>query len=318
MLLTSLLTLALALGPSAPLTSEPALLPQQSGSGGCIPVSITQGLVSTQGCLGDTVVLHVAASGSNLQYAWTHGGVTVPGASGDTLTLTNVTLADRGIWCVLVTNACSSETSCCRVSLSNCGGAYCTLTQGAYGNPNGQWNGMNRTQLITSLLAQGPLVLGKPGRSLTIPSGSASASCIIAKLPAGGPPAAFPAFGDQTLSSTTCQTTPPLPEQNGNFRNVLLGQTITLALNLRLDPTLANLVVCTQMTTTNGVFLIDSSVIDAMVQYGGGHGVANLLALANHALAGGNTGGVSLSTINGAVDAVNRAFDECASLQSCQ
>ncbi len=318
MLFASFLTLALTLGPSAPVSPEPALLAQQGGAGGCIAVNITQPLESKQGCLGDTVVLHVTATGSNLQYAWTHGGRTVQGATSDTLTLTNVTLNDRGIWCVQVSNACSSETSCCRLSLSNCGGAYCTLTQGAYGNPNGQWNGMNRTQLITSLLAQGPLVLGEPGRSLTIPSGSASAACIIAKLPAGGPPAAFPAFGDQTLSNTTCQTTPPLPEQNGNFRNVLLGQTITLALNLRLDPALANLVVCTQMTTTNGVFLIDSTVIAAMVQYGGGHGVANLLALANHALAGGNTGGVSLGTINSAVDAVNRAFDECASLQSCQ
>jgi hypothetical protein len=177
---------------------------------------------------------------------------------------------------------------------------------------------MNRTQLITSLLAQGPLELGESGRSLTIPMGTASAQCIIDRLPASGRPEALPAFGDQTLDSSSCQTSPPLPERNGRFRNVLLGQTIALALNLRLDPNLGGLVVCTQMTTDNGVFLFDSSVIDAMVQYGGGHGVSSLLALANHALAGGDTGGLGLSTINAAVDSVNRAFDECATLQDCQ
>jgi hypothetical protein len=99
---------------------------------------------------------------------------------------------------------------------------------------------------------------------------------------------------------------------------VLLGQTITLALNLRLDSELGGLVVCTQMTTTNGVFVVDVSVIDAMVDIGGGHGVEALLALANRALAGGETNGVSLATISAAVDAVNRAFDECATLEGCQ
>jgi hypothetical protein len=313
-----ILALVLALSPfTAPSTPELAPAAQGRG-GGCIPAVITQGLSSTQVCLGATIVFEVQATGSDLHYAWTHGGQPVPGATRSTLTLPSVTLAERGIWCVEVSNACSSVSSCARVSISDCGGTYCTLTMGAYGNPNGQWNGMNRVELITSLLAQGPLLLGEAGRSLTIEPGAPGAQCIIDRLPANGRPAALPDFGDQTLDPTSCQTDPALPIRNDRFQNVLLGQAIALSLNLRLDSELGGLVVCTQMTTTNGIFVVDSSVIEAMVEIGGGHGVESLLALANRALAGGQTNGVSLATISAAVDAVNRAFDECATLEGCQ
>jgi hypothetical protein len=309
---TPMLALALALCSLPP----PPTATQQPP--GCIPVVITQPLQGIQLCLGDTGTLHVGATGSNLQYSWTHGGLAVAGQTTDTVVLSSVTMADRGIWCVTVSNECSTAQSCCRVSISDCGGSYCTLTQGAYGNPNGQWNGMNRVQLITSLLASSPLVIGKPGRSLTIPSGAASAQCIIDRLPAGGRAAALPAFGDQVLDSSACNSNPPMPTRSGRYRNVLVGQTIALALNLRLDSTLGPLVLCTQMTTTNGTFAIDPTVIDAMVTYGGGHGATNLLNLANYALSGGNTGSVSLPLICSAVDALNQAFDECATLTGCQ
>jgi hypothetical protein len=243
--------------------------------------------------------------------------VPVPGATGSSLVLVDVTLQDRGIWCVEVYNACSSASSCTRLSMSECG-SYCTLTQGGYGNPNGKWNGMNRIELLTNLLAQGPLVIGEAGRSVTINPGQASALCIIANLPAGGAPASLPDFGDQTLDPASCQTNPPLPEQGDHLANVLLGQTLALALNLRLDPDLATVNVCTQMTTSNGVYSIDSNVISAMTQFDGGNGVENLLAFANHALAGGGTNGVSLGSINDAVSAINQAFDECANLLDCQ
>lgn len=301
---TLLLALALALCP----------VPQT----GCDPVAITQPLQGVQVCLGDDVTLSVVATGSNLQYSWTHFGQTVVGATGPSLSLTGVVMTDRGIYAVTVFNECSTAQSVCRISISDCGGSYCTLTQGAYGNPNGQWAGMNRLDLITSLLASGPLVLGEPGRSLTIPSGAASAQCIIDRLPAGGRSAALPAFGDKVLDTSICNTSPPMPIRNGRFLNVLLGQTVALSLNLRLDSTLGPLVLCNQMTTTNGTFTIEQAVIDAMVLYGGGHGVTHLLNLANHALAGGGTGGLSLPRICAAVDAVNRAFDECATLTGCQ
>ena len=307
-----LLALALALCPVPPSARATPQTP------GCDPVVITSPPQSVQVCLGDNTALHVAATGSNLQYAWTHFGQTIAGATSDTLTVDNVTLADRGVYCVIVSNECSTAQACCRISISDCGGSYCTLTQGAYGNPNGQWSGMNRVDLITSLLASGPLVLGKPGRSLTIPVGAASAQCIIDRLPAGGRAAALPAFGDKVLDTSVCNSVPPMPLRNGRFRNVLVGQTVALALNLRLDSTLGSLVICTQMTTTNGTYAIEQAVIDSMVTYGGGHSVTNLLNLANIALSGGNTGGLSAPRICAAVDAINQGFDDCATLLGCQ
>ena len=304
------LALAASLSPAPP-------APLAAPLGGCVPAVFTQELTEVSACLGDDITLEVQATGSNLQYVWTHFGAVIPGATTNTLALFDVTLLDRGIYQVTVFNECSSISSLNRLSISDCGGTYCTLTMGGYGNPNGQWNGMNRLQLITSLLADGPLVLGKPGRSVTIPVGAASAQCIIDRLPAGGPPTTLPNFGDQALDSSICQTNPPLPSQNGKFRNVLLGQTITLGLNLRLDDGLGQLVICSSMTTENGTFAIDQSVLDVIGVFGGGHDCNALFALANQALAGMDTGGVSPSTISRAVDTINRAFDECATLKDC-
>jgi hypothetical protein len=311
----SLCALALAASlPPAPSASPTALLAPPLG--GCVPAAFTQELTEVSLCLGDSITLEVQATGTNLQYTWAHFGVVIPGATTNSLVLNDVTLLDRGVYSVEVSNECSSITSVNRLSISNCGGSYCTLTQGAYGNPNGQWNGMNRLELITSLLAQGPLVVGLPGRSLTIPVGAASAQCIIDRLPAGGPPTALPAFGDQVLDSASCQTNPPLPLKNGNFRNVLLGQTITLGLNLRLGTNLGQLVICSSMSTENGTFEIDQDVLEVIGVFGGGHDCAALFELANHALAGEDIG-VSASQVSRAVDAINRAFDECGTLKDC-
>jgi hypothetical protein len=46
-------------------------------------------------------------------------------------------------------------------------------------------------------------------------------------------------------------------------------------------------------------------------QNNGGATVANLFALANKSLGGESTGGINAATINNAVDAINRGFDEC-------
>jgi len=56
-----------------------------------------------------------------------------------------------------------------------------------------------------------------------------------ASLPSG--------FGDQTLNAQTCETSPALPLDNSGvrFRNVLLGQAITLNLNVRLSADLVHM-----------------------------------------------------------------------------
>jgi len=289
-----------------------AVLP--SGTG-CDPVQITQGLASVTSCAGDSHTFSVTATGSNLTYRWSRGnGTVVPGDS-STLIVPDIDVEDRGLWCVTVSNECSSETSCARISVQRCQTELCTLTQGAWGNPVGQFQGQNRFQLLTSLLSSGPITLGVNGtRSVQI----SSAQCVLDRLPAGGTSTTLPNFGDQILHSGSCQTDIPLPlSSQGNFKNILLGQTLALSLNLRLSPNLVSTPLCPQMMTDNGPIQIPLSVLSAMMTAGHGHTADGLLAFANEALAGMPTGVASLSDINAAVDAVNRGFDECATLLGC-
>src|SRR5262249_15842927 len=175
------------------------------------------------------------------------------------------------------------------------------LTQGAYGQPGGVftspgncYNGLGTLNLIKALLGDtsirncglpnpDPLVVGVLGtRSLTIPL--SAAQCVMTRLPATGSASALPNFGDKILqnpNSCNVSGTPALPLKNGKFNNILLGQTITLGLNLRLDPTLANLDLTTigtpvvikgvayrQFCTRSGgniqTWLIKQSVINAL------------------------------------------------------
>jgi hypothetical protein len=199
------------------------------------------------------------------------------------------------------------------------------------------------------------LVIGKTGRSLRIPL--ASAACIIRRLPAGGPPDALPSgYGNQTLDSESCQTTPALPlDRKGiKFRNVFIGQVITLNLNARLDPSLGTLILTNALTinqfcTVGALPGPDNKIGTADdlpdfkgpdgIQFSGdeitshtipmsvvntlladptlGNSVAGLIELANRALAGQSTGSASLGDIHLAVSAINEAFDECRFLVPC-
>jgi len=209
---------------------------------------------------------------------------------------------------------------------------YFTLTQGAYGNANGSWCGTGhprRLALIQQLLGSGPIVMGLPGQSLTITVNDAS--CVIAKLPGGGPAATLPAGNG--VFTNNCGTTTNIPTQGNRFRNQLLAQGITFALNLRLDPGLANFNLPAPSTPwlrtefpdyVNGICgdgndvgldtftvnLIPTSVLTYLGSNGSNKTLADLLALANTALGGGNTGNVSLADIAAAMDAYNKGFDE--------
>lgn len=307
-------TSSVASSPSASLVGvqdEPALALGE----GCIDPVITTRLASLLRCIGDTAVFQVEATGTDLQYEWSHGFVVQPQYTTHTVVINPVTLQDRGIWCVRVYNVCGEATSCTRLSVVACGGTFCTLTQGAYGSAGGAGN----LAQITNLLASGDLVVGELGvRSVTIQPGQARAQCIIDRLPAGGPPAALPNFGDQVLGSGTCQTATPLPlMSDGRWRNNMLGQTVTLALNLRGDPSLGILNLCSTMTTDEGVVSIPQSVVDGMPGLGFGHTVGGLLGLANRALAGGNLGAIPFADVHTAVEAINSGFDECVTLVDC-
>ena len=61
--------------------------------------------------LGSTVTLSVTATGANLQYQWQNNGVSIAGATGASLVLPSVTLAQQGVYNVVVSNASGSTTS---------------------------------------------------------------------------------------------------------------------------------------------------------------------------------------------------------------
>jgi hypothetical protein len=212
---------------------------------------------------------------------------------------------------------------------------FCSFTQGFYGNANGRFNGTPSLTVIGNLLSQGPLIVGKTNsRSLTILPGNAA--LLQSRLPSGGPAVTLPNNGNQVLPTAVV----PL-NGNGRFNNVLLGQTITLSLNVRLSPQLLNFGLapkfCTQAVLpgpdglrgtgddvlVNGsilMFSISNSVLNALTNLSLGitnSTVQGLLELANRGLAAQPTGGASLADINAAVDAINRGFDECRVLVDC-
>ena len=212
---------------------------------------------------------------------------------------------------------------------------YFTLTQGAYGNANGSWCGPGqprRLALIQSLLsAPNPtsLVLGLPGKSFTITYNDAA--CVIQRMPGGGPAQALP--NGNTVFGSNCSTA-PIQLQNGRFKNNLLSQTLTLGLNLRLDPGLGTLVKLPDPTTpwlvtqgadrVNGICgdgddlpfgpylykLIPVSVLNKLGSNGTNKTVGDLYALANQALGGANVAPTSLGDIVAALGAINDGFDE--------
>ncbi|MEO6710922.1 MAG: hypothetical protein ABIP42_15185 [Planctomycetota bacterium] len=303
-------------------------------------------------CVGDDVVFQTSVLTGNgpYTYSWTRdtgaGAVVIPGATTDTLLLTAVGTADAGLYCVTASGQCGAMESCATLTVNECGGEeFCTLTQGAYGNANGTFNGLSHLDLVNQLLAT-DLVVGKPGRSLTIQAGNGA--CVVARLPANSGAATLPAFGNALLDTNTCQTSPTaLPLKNGRFKNILLGQTITLALNTRLDVDLAGLGVCGTMVTQlmnagpdgihgtpddqadpglDGIFgtaddvttvYISAHVIDSLATLGLPITVGGILELANRALAGQSTGTATLSEVSAAAEAINRGFDECRLLVDC-
>ena len=77
-----------------------------------VPPTITTQPVSQSALEGDTVVLTADATGSGpLAFQWSKDGAPVAGATGRTLTLANVHLADSGAFAVTVSNAAGTVTS---------------------------------------------------------------------------------------------------------------------------------------------------------------------------------------------------------------
>jgi hypothetical protein len=198
---------------------------------------------------------------------------------------------------------------------------HCTYTQGFYGNSNGETcDGSTSSLELVSALLSTSLENGYNARTVTIETNESL--CLQQRLPGGTTPSIIP---NGNFNCTTVTDVQP----NGRFKSVLLAQTITLGLNLRLSPSLNLLQLAGPYMTTydvttciNGtaipgtalVFNIPQSVLDYL---GSNNSVADLLALANFAL--GNSipssptlfPNPTLGDINKAVDAINKGFDVC-------
>jgi hypothetical protein len=207
-----------------------------------------------------------------------------------------------------------------------------TYSQGFYGNFNGREckNNYNTLMTITNLLSAGDVIIGKSGRSITLRQSEAvsDADCIIKRLPAGGTPAILPS-GNKVFNNSCNISSVSL--KNNKFNNVLLGQAITLGLNLRLDQNLKDLVITDKYMITrpakyiNGIcmdgndipdsskqpvaYLFPQSVLSALCSLYTSPTVSNLFDLMNRGLANLDTKKASLSDINAAVTIINEAFD---------
>jgi hypothetical protein len=307
-------------------------------------------LLSQEACPGTDVEFTYATEPSGeepLSYEWTKQGDPTVLSTEKTLKLTNVQPSDAGTYCVKVTGsgACPPDSTCATLAVTGCSEEFCTFTQGFWGNYGGKFEGFSKEQLLTgggsdpyNLMAT-DLVIGVVGfGSLTIPS--ASWECIIKRLPAGSSPKALLGDDDVTMSGFPTCTASNVSLKNEKFQNVLVGQVIALSLNVRLDPDLLDLGLCNLMTTvpaspgpdgihgneddfpipggTPKTVFISQSILDALDNEGLDQTVGGLLELANRALAGLSTGGASVSSINGAVDAINNGFDGCRLLTSCE
>jgi len=264
-------------------------------------------------CSGNTVTLN---PGQFSAYLWSNGS-----------TSQTLNVDTSGSYNVMVTDVYGCQNSASvNITFHSCGGGgTCTFTQGFWGNRGGlACDSFAKPQLIDNLLSP-PLVIGAGARTITFSVGDGS--CIIQKLPANTTPKVLP------VGNVTCATAtgPSYLTRVGRFNNVLLGQTLTLGLNMRFSSSLDSLKLSSTITTyaTSGPcgtgnslsnsqtnFSIPNSVINYL---GPNATVWDLFVLANNALGTvyiphGNH--PTLSDINQAEDAINNAFDNCRSSNS--
>ncbi len=205
---------------------------------------------------------------------------------------------DDGDPCTI--DSCNPYTGACVHTPDPSCQVACSFTQGFWGNSGGTHNGQTTTQILQSILSGGPIVVGVVGhRSFSV----SQAQCVLKLLPGGGNAAPLPTnTGDIIVQGPDCDFDPIPRYSDGRLQNALAAQTMTLALNVRYDPNLANL------PLSHACVGFPWSVLNSLPA---NPTVLDLLNHANRVLAGlANT---TPSTITSAVATVNEYFDECAS-----
>jgi hypothetical protein len=329
-------------------------------------VDVRVALSSTYWCEGQTARICADVSGEGpFLYEWSRDGTVIAGATDECLILENVTEFDEGEYSVTVTGYCGVPTTAfAELYVGSCE-QYCSLTQGFYGNPGGKWNGMSTLELLDMLIPpDDPLVVGVVGdRSIQFPDGSEH--CIIEFLPGGATPAVLdPGLGDVMVNPSDCEfmgietgviRDPDVIAQGklgttlidrrllldgeGRLRNNLLSQTLTLSLNVRLDPKLSDMPICREMIMIaalpgpDGLYGTADDVPDndnprfaefpeailrSLDDLGLPRTAGGILELANQALVGNlRRFGVTAGEVTGAVGSINDIADHCAMLIHC-
>jgi len=205
-------------------------------------------------------------------------------------------------------------------------GEYCSMTQGFYGNPSGTYcNGMTTLALLNDVLLTTPLTIGWQNNTMTVSTGEGQ--CILNLMPGSGP-------AKRITGVNTCASHPGIQTRanNGKIYNILLAQTLTYGLNLRLSPLLVTLPMGTSWLTTAestgcGQGLPDSKSVGntweyhtissavwtkLTTDYGATPDAWDLYDLANRAVGNDPSVATSLLTpISDAVAMMNESFDEC-------
>lgn len=143
-------------------------------------VSITADPLSQSVCVGGSATLMVGAVGEPpLTYQWRKGGVDIPGATSDSLTINPAALGDAGDYDVLVTNGCSQVASAVATLVVGegpmintqptpqavCDGGSVTFTVDVTGSPTYQWrkNGADIPGETNASLTLNPATTGDAG-----------------------------------------------------------------------------------------------------------------------------------------------------------
>ena len=248
-----------------------------------------------------------SSTGAGFTYLWSGPGTIT---NGTTLT---ATVNAAGTYTLRVTNSANgcTATATASVTKQNCNILVCSYTQGFWGNKNGL------RLLQTSGILNTPIIIGELAyNSVTIPSVGTSpnvATILNDMMPGGSTPEAL-ATGDFVITSAAFAD--EYLTKQGKINNVLLSQTITLALNSRLNGgLLATIPLTSCILIDDSTIYLNQDVLAYMAAHGYPATVAGLLQLANAILSGHLTPGVggvpSYSAINDAVTQINEGFDEC-------
>jgi hypothetical protein len=254
-------------------------------------------------CYGAQVTL--TASGSNVGgFTWWKGSTQVGSGATYSFVASSTSVGTFEVRAVS-TDACANpDPKTVTVTAHDC--LACTLTQGAWGSVGGAGTTTGTSSANIRAMLQTALTVG----TLTIQhTGTAAqagvADCVMAMLPGNstaGPMAGSAAVvysgSTSSFDYKKCQYT-NLTVKNGKVQNVLLGQTISLGLNLRWSNSLTNplsgVSLCKSFRTAvlrNGV--IDTSsyrtvtIPDSVLNYLNGINnatVGGLFDLASNALA---------------------------------